>query len=193
MLRPLPRSAVRTACLDRVFQLCDLLFLFDSYERVSNLLSSCIRPLSESEVNLLYPIFGDSVPYHRIRLDERARIGPRRYGLIYVSFHTINSWGPIPLPILVHEVVHVWQYVNRGAIYIPRALAAQRSRMGYDYGGLEGLRGAYSLDDFNYEQMAALVEDAYRLEQGLPLRYLAAPTPEARRLLRGFTRKLKSG
>ncbi len=172
LTRPLPPSVVGTAGLDRLFQLLDLLFVFDLYEGVSNYLSPGVRGLHPAEVRLLRPVFGDSVPYHRIRLDERARLGPRSYRFIYVSFHTINSWGPIDPPTLIHEVVHVWQYRHRGALYVPRALAAQRTAMGYDYGGLRGLRAAGSLEDFNYEQMADVVEDAYRLAAGYPPRWL---------------------
>ena len=165
---PLPPSVVDTPREDRLFQLLDLFFVFDCYERVSNLLSPRLRRLSSAELHLLRPIFGASVPYHRIRIDERAHLGPRRFRFLYVSFHTINSWGPVSPPTLVHETVHVWQYRHRGAIYIPRALAAQRSRLGYNYGGLAGLHKARGLDDFNYEQMADVIEDAFRLTAGYP-------------------------
>ncbi len=179
LTRPLPRSAVATPGLDRVFQLLDLLFLFDLYEGLSNWLTPGLRGLYPAEVDLLRPIFGDKVPYHRIRLDERARLGPRTYRFVYVSCYTINSWGPIDPPTLVHEVVHVWQYHHRGALYIPRALAAQRTFLGYDYGGVPGLRTAGDLEDFNYEQMAAVVEDAFRLAAGYPPQWLRGRGTEA--------------
>ena len=172
LLTPLPPAVVGSPILDRIFQLAELLFVFDAYEAISNGLTPGLRGISPEEYRLLYPIFGDSIPYHRIRIDERAHVGPRRYRFFYVGFHTINCWGPIPPAILVHEVVHVWQYVHRGALYIPRALAAQRSREGYHYGGLAGLLAASSLDDFNYEQMAAVVEDYFRITQGLSPRYV---------------------
>ena len=168
---------MRTDLVDRIFQLAELSYVFEIYEVLSNGLSPRLRQLNARECDFLTEIFGESIPYERIRVDERAHIGPRRYRFFYVSFHTINSWGPVPPPILVHEVVHIWQYLYRGALYIPRALAAQRSRMGYDYGGLDGLRRAESLDDFNYEQMAAVIEDAFRAKQGYPLRYLREPSP----------------
>ncbi len=169
---PLPPSVVDTGWQDRLFQLLDFLLFFAAYECLSNLFSPGLRGLTPAEVHLLRPIFGASVPYHRIRIDERAHLGPRRYGFLYVSFHTINSWGPIDPPTLVHEVVHVWQYRHRGAIYIPRALAAQRTKMGYNYGGLSGLRASRGLDDFNYEQMADVIEDAFRLAGGYPPQWL---------------------
>ena len=189
---PLPPSVVDTHRLDRLFQLLELLCVFDAYEWLSNLFAPRLRTLTPGEVHLLRPIFGDSVPYYRIRIDERAHLGPRRYGFFYVSFHTINSWGPISPPTLVHEVVHVWQYRHRGSIYIPRALAAQRTRLGYNYGGLAGLASARGLDDFNYEQMADVVEDAFRLAGGYPPQWLSGRGTECLPHFYRFLEELRS-
>ena len=157
---------------EHTFLLLDLLFVFDLYELLATLLSPRDRGLTPGEYTLLYPYFGDSVPYELIRIDERAHLGPRRGNFCYVSFHTINSWGPMSSAILVHEVVHVWQYTHRGAVYIPRALRAQRSELRYDYGGLNGLGRADELEDLNYEQMADVIEDAYRLANGYPAQWV---------------------
>lgn len=143
--------------------LLDIIGFFDLYEALTNTLTPGIRSLSARELHFLRPIFGDSVPWGLIRIDERAWVGPRWGNLCYVSFHTINSWGPMADHVLVHELVHVWQYTSKGAAYIPRALAAQRSVMGYDYGGLEPLQRSSGLEDFNYEQQADIIEDAFRL------------------------------
>ena len=172
LLAPLSSSVVDTPWLDRLFQLLDLLFVFDAYGAISNRLTPGLRRLTHLEYDHLYPVFGDSVPYGRIRIDERAYLGPRSHRFCYVSFHTINSWGPISLAILVHEVMHVWQYVHDGACYIPRALAAQHTPAGYDYGGYRGLTATRHFGEFNYEQQASVVEDAYRLSRGLYVRYL---------------------
>jgi len=152
--------------------LLDLVGLFDLWEIASNILTPGIRSLREKELRLLKPIFGDSVPYHLIRIDERAWIGPRFGNFCYVSFLTINSWGPMHPATLVHEVVHVWQYTHRGAVYIPRALRAQWSEMGYNYGGLGPLQSAATLEDFNYEQQADIIEDAYRLANGIQAQWV---------------------
>jgi hypothetical protein len=189
----LPPSVVATALLDRIFQLLDLFFVFDLYEAVTNAFSPGLRKLTAEEFDFLYPVFGRSVPYDRIRIDERAHFGPRRYRFLYVSFHTINSWGPISPPTLVHEVVHVWQYVHRGAIYIPRALAAQYTEAGYDYGGAAGLQTADCLDDFNYEQMACVIEDAFRLAEGFRPRWVREGVGEVLSLYRPFLRELRGG
>ena len=172
LLVPLNSFGADTTWLDRLFQVLDLLFVFDAYEAISNRLTPQLRRLTPREYDELHCIFGDSVPYGRIRIDERAYLGPRSHRFCYVSFHTINSWGPIPPAILVHETMHVWQYVHEGACYIPRALAAQRTVAGYDYGGRAGLMATRHLSDLNYEQQASVIEDAYRLSRGLPTRYL---------------------
>ena len=73
---------------------------------------------------------------------------------------------------LIHELTHVWQYEQIGAVYMPRALRAQFSAKAYDYGGAAALR-AFSLKDqdllaFNLEQQADIVEDYFRIRNGLP-------------------------
>lgn len=158
--------------VDISFALMDLIGLFDFREVMSNTLTPAIRSLTEKELRMLKPIFGESVPYHLIRIDERAWIGPRFGNFCYVSFLTINSWGPMHPSTLVHEVVHIWQYTHRGAAYIPRALRAQWSEMGYNYGGLAPLQSASCLEDFNYEQQADIIEDAYRLANGFEAQWV---------------------
>ncbi len=187
------------------FRLLDGLGFFRLYELVSNALATHTRRLTDREVTVLRGVFGESLPYDRIRIDEYARLGPRRYRFFYVSFHTINSWGPMPDDILVHEAVHVWQYRRVGAVYIPRALRAQRSLMGYNYNGVAGLR--YVLDPnrpalsyeqqadpaLNYEQQADAVADWFRLNNGLPARWLGEydDRDEALKLLTRLVEMLK--
>ena len=147
----------------------DLLFVFDAYEWWSTLLAPGIRRLTAAEEALAREIFGDSLPYHLLRVDERAHIACRRYRIAYVSFLTVNAWGALSGPILQHELVHCWQYVHRGAAYIPRALWAQRTAFGYDYRGLAYLRHlAGDWEQLNYEQQGDLVADYCRIRAGQP-------------------------
>ena len=74
-------------------------------------------------------------------------------------------------PILVHEAMHIWQYCQVGACYIPRALLAQRSEMGYNYGGLKALINYPSIQYFNYEQQADIIMDAFALKMGFRTRW----------------------
>jgi hypothetical protein len=68
---------------------------------------------------------------------------------------------------LIHELVHVWQFQSMGWKYLTSTLIAH-IREGvdvYDYGGvanLEKLRlDGVSLKDYNLEQQAAILQDAY--------------------------------
>lgn len=129
-----------------------------------------LRRLSVSETALARSIFGQSIRYECVWVDERAVIACRRYGLAYVSGNLINSWGPLTPAHFIHEMVHIWQFQHLGLVYIPRALYAQRTPEGYDYGGPEAVQQACSTGksflDFNYEQQGDLVADLFRMTKG---------------------------
>lgn len=150
--------------------LLDCLGVSELYEGLFSLLKFNTRPLHNWEKQLARQLFGDHLNYDRIRVDEFAFIGPKQGAFCYVSFNIINSWGPISNSIFLHELTHVWQYQKLGIVYIPRALFAQASMEGYDYGGLESLQEAKSRGDgllsFNLEQQADIVADYYRIKTG---------------------------
>ena len=153
----------------------DFLGIFLLYDNLAGLVKWKGRPLSKEEIDLARTIFGDRLPYRLIRLDEAAYFGPRRHHFAYVSFYTVNSWKPLRPDVLMHELVHIHQYEQLGAAYIPRALRAQRSNPAYKYGGIANLRDLLarggSLSDLNLEQQADLVMDYVRLSQGLPVQW----------------------
>ncbi|MEM1328751.1 MAG: hypothetical protein AAGI23_22535 [Bacteroidota bacterium] len=128
------------------------------------------RPLDQRERWLAKFVYGDSIDLDKVRIDEGAKFGPKQYNLCYVSFNIINSWGKMSDELLIHELIHIWQYQHFGAAYIPRALWAQRTQEGYDYGGLEALLSAKASGkhfwDFNYEQQGDIIQDYFRLSQG---------------------------
>ena len=103
--------------------------------------------------------------YELIRWDKKAFFGAKTQKIAYVSFHTINSWGNLRNDTFIHELVHIWQYEQMGAVYIPRALAAQRTKEGYNYGGLEQLKKYQhiGLAAFNLEQQADIIADYFRI------------------------------
>lgn len=155
--------------LEFFLQILDALGIGDLYDASASILKRA-RKLTQQEKQLATSIFGDSLPLEKIRVDERALLGPRQGRFCYVSFYTINSWGEMSDAVFVHELVHIWQYHHLGVVYIPRALAAQWSRHGYDYGGAAALQKAIAegkpLLDFNYEQQASIVEDYFRIKHG---------------------------
>ena len=136
------------------------------------------RRLSERETALARSIFGESIDYRKVRFDERSYIGCRQYRFAYVGFCFINSWGPLFDPHFIHEMLHVWQYRCLGSVYIPRALWAQRTPEGYNYGGVDALQQALeqgkSLTDFNFEQQGDIVADYFCLKNGWKPRWCAA-------------------
>ncbi|MEM1215165.1 MAG: hypothetical protein AAGJ82_05750 [Bacteroidota bacterium] len=157
--------------VELVYLLLDVFGLPEIYETLVDWIKWNTRPLHTEEIALLRPIFGNSIDYRRVRIDERAFLGPPQWHICYVSFYTINAWRPMGPDLLIHEVVHVWQFQQLGSVYIPRALQAQRSAMGYNYGGAPALvnhvRAGGQLTDFNLEQQADIVADYWRLQHGL--------------------------
>nr|HQU59818.1 hypothetical protein [Saprospiraceae bacterium] len=161
--------------LEFVLMVLDCLAFGELYEALMDLLKFNTRPLTIREKQLARPIFGKAINYERVRIDTYAFAGPRQFKLCYVSFYLINSWGRMDDALLVHELVHVWQYQRLGIVYIPRALHAQRTKEGYNYGGLDKLKECIStggsLHDFNLEQQADIISDYYRLREGYPPRW----------------------
>lgn len=176
--------------------LLDCLAIAECYETLSDLIKFNSRPLHAWEKKLARGIFGKSINYQRVRVDEYAFAGPRQFRLCYVSFYCINSWGKMDNSLLVHELAHVWQYQKLGIVYVPRALAAQRSPEGYNYGGAQGLKEARlagrSLHDFNLEQQADIVSDYYRICEGYPPQWGSAGVA-ALPLYEHFVRQLRGG
>lgn len=165
VLRLFKRSSFQNPA-DFVFVLLDLFGVLDCFELINALvLKRNTRALSDAEKFSARLVFGRAIPLDLVRIDESARIGTRSTGIVYVSGFTINSWGPFSEAILIHELVHVWQYYLQGAAYIPRALRAQSTVMGYNYGGLKALRKAQHISEFNLEQQGDLVMDYFLLLQ----------------------------
>ncbi|MBR9923062.1 MAG: hypothetical protein GYB31_19720 [Bacteroidetes bacterium] len=142
------------------------------YELGNRLIKWNTRKLTAGEEAMGKAVYGQSIPWKYIRVDGKARYGPRRLKIAYVSFFTINYWEKLRADVFIHELMHVWQYHHLGAIYIIRALHAQRTEAGYDYGGekvlLNALKARKGLFHFNYEQQADIIADRWRLIHGMP-------------------------
>lgn len=149
---------------DSVLLLSDLLLVGDVYNAMVDIVKKG-RGLTKKEKDAVDQILGDSLRTDIIMIDEKARVGTKRLSAAYVSYNTINTASVIRMKLLMHELVHVWQYQNFGSIYLLHALVAQKSIHGYDYGGFENLyrlaRSNADLHQFNFEQMAEIVEDFY--------------------------------
>ena len=159
------------------FILAECFFLFDMYEIFTNIIKPSVRLLTEKEILRGGEIFGKSIDFNIVMIDEKAHLLTKHLNVAYVGFNTINSWGKIRKDILIHELVHVWQYQHFGAGYIINALVAQQSVAGYNYTKPTAylIQPAsatkwYEYDtihQLNAEQQADLVQDYYRLKKGM--------------------------
>ncbi len=155
---------------DFAFLLLDLLAVPEIYETLGDFFKWNTRPLSPNERKMAHSVFGDSLKFDRICMDNKAVIGCKKRNIAYVSFFTVNCWGKLHPTTLIHELVHIWQYQKLGAAYITQALRAQNSREGYNYGGIEQLKQAMvqqaKITDFNLEQQADIVADYFAIREG---------------------------
>ena len=132
------------------------------------------RGLSAAEKILVEEVFGKKIPVHLIGMDTASIPAIKRKTVAYVIFHTINFDKTISDTMLVHELVHVWQYRRFGSVYITEALWAQKWGGGYNYGGLDALRKFCNdpgLSAFNFEQQADIIEEYYRWRKGIALQW----------------------
>lgn len=174
----------------------DVIGIPEIYESFMDFIKFNTRPLTESELKTAKLYFGDSLSYHLIRIDEYAFLGPKFGKYAYVSFNTINSWGNLSSPTLIHELAHIWQYKQIGSNYIPLALWAQLSEDGYNYGGVANLllaiRSGKGLEYFNLEQQGDIIADHYCITRGLKPRWTDASTSDLwiyEHLLKDFNKK----
>lgn len=152
---------------DLWFYIMDVLGIPEVYQLIIRLIKWNTRALNDAEINTARQVFGTNLNYEVIRIDETARFGTKKIAAAYVSFNTINYNKKINKEIFVHELVHIWQYQHFGSIYIAKAIKAQFSKAGYDYGGVSHLyhhmlKGG-KLIDFNFEQQADIIEDYYKI------------------------------
>jgi Domain of unknown function (DUF4157) len=160
----------------RLVDVIEIMGVGEVYETIQDFIKFNTRPLSGSERAKASGIFGASINLNMVRLDEYAVLGPAFSGRAYTSFHTINGWGGIDDATLIHELTHVWQYEQAGAIYMPQAVHAQMKlgNAAYHYNGAAGLQVAKTagqrLTSFNREQQAQIVEDLFLIKTtGAPL------------------------
>lgn len=122
------------------------------------------RRLYHSEIQIATSVFRSSVDLSKVRVSNQIGGGNRPWvSSIPFGDQTIHV-GPnlypssLPSALLVHELVHVWQYQRGGLVGVNSILTGQT----YDY--LLGSSGTpyKSWESFNVEQQAQIVEDWYR-------------------------------
>jgi hypothetical protein len=123
--------------------------------------------MTSEEIAIAKTVFGDAIPWDRVRFDEHSLMA--WIGRTHTTGFIINSTSNVSDDVMIHELTHVWQYVNDGLVYIPEAVDAMNSDEGYDYGGVDNLRtkkaAGQGLRTFNREQQGAIVADYFSLIQ----------------------------
>ena len=127
------------------------------------------RRLTQVEEQEARKVFGDSVNYRQVRIDENslvALLGAKRHkcsGMGITSFRTINfnkkiktSPGSSDMKWLIHELTHVSQMEHVGSRYMIEAFYA-RATEGYGY----VLEAKPHFRNYNREQQASIAADYY--------------------------------
>ena len=138
-------------------------------------------PLTPTEIDMMQSVLGkNSMRYHDIRV---AQGGLMKYvfkyngNLAFATWYTINlpqhhgrnltTPARQNLPIVVHELTHVYQYHHVGSRYMTEAIFVllKYNRDCYKYGGVDGLAEAVAkkmpIAEFNREQQAQIVQDYF--------------------------------
>jgi hypothetical protein len=153
-----------------VLQLLDLLGVPELFALLWRAVTR-VSPLTGDEITAAASVLGPcALRYQDVRVAQGGILRPifkGNGGRAFTTFHTVNmptegKHQRSNLDIVVHELVHVYQYHRAGSRYFAEALLAQHEE-GYGYGGPEGLSRAWSngkrLCDFNREQQAQIVQD----------------------------------
>lgn len=133
-------------------------------------------PLTPKEINMIAGVLGqDALRFSDIRVVEGGLfdlIFKLNGNLAFATWHSINlprtgKHTRANLPIVVHELTHVYQYERVGTRYLGEAIymLIKTKRDCYNYGGLAGLTDACAVgtcySDFNREQQAKITQDYF--------------------------------
>lgn len=137
-------------------------------------------PLTGPEIAKIAGVLGpDALRFGDVRVAEGGLfdlIFKYNGNLAFATWHTINlprtgRHTRANLPIVVHELTHVYQYERVGSRYLGEAIYVliKTKRDCYNYGGVEGLHSACaagrSFADFNREQQAKITQDYFDLHE----------------------------
>lgn len=149
------------------------IFDFCNFPEFMDLLWQTIKPgtrrLTMIEEQEARKVFGDSINYQRVHIDERSLIawlGAKRHkcsGMGITSFRTINfnkkiktAPGNAHMKWLIHELTHISQMEHAGSRYMIEASYARATEgYGYTLGSKQHFR------DYNREQQASIAADYY--------------------------------
>lgn len=129
-------------------------------------------PLSEQQIAIARNIFGDAINYNEVTFNTSSFMAEfngclpgNNSSRPFVAGNTINSSEPLSNAEFIHEMTHIWQYQNRGLIYLPDALIngeydySMEELSRYSDGSFDGDR----LHRFGPEQQGEIIKDYYTL------------------------------
>ncbi len=123
------------------------------------------RKMSHTELKIGQSVFSSRIQFDLVRINTRSTVA-KKWKFAFVTGNIIHINAGLSDTLLVHELTHVFQYQSVGLVYVPRALFAQRSRAGYNFGHindhLDIVNGIADLGKLNYEQQAEFLETLYR-------------------------------
>ncbi len=132
------------------------------------------RPLNKTELAYLSPIFGESIDYNKVVIvDGDIGLFNNRGAAVTIGnkIRISSSSSMSPLTdinkhgVVVHELVHIWQYQNGGPRYISQAIIAQLFSgatgewVGYPGPVLNDVMGNISTAPVGYSFVSTLLED----------------------------------
>lgn len=148
-----------------IIDVAELGGLTEAFEIATEILKPWQRGMTTAEINVAKQVFGTSIPYDRVRFDEYSLMA--KIGRTHTTGFIINSTSNLDDRTMIHELTHVWQYVTKGLVYIPEAIDAQNSDVGYDFGGITGLKAVKSagghFSSFNVEQQGEIIATYFDL------------------------------
>ncbi|MCR9142892.1 MAG: basic secretory family protein [bacterium] len=134
------------------------------------------RPLSVGEIELAREVFASSLDYAAIRLQGGGLLSLNAGAVvinntIYFNASTYSSDFAAPdvrlslRALLMHELVHVWQFQNLPRYHWLKAGFEHISHWGRVYDYDLAANPAKALLDYRYEQQGRLVQDYYMLKK----------------------------
>ncbi|HEX5725554.1 MAG TPA: hypothetical protein VFX98_08805 [Longimicrobiaceae bacterium] len=124
------------------------------------------RRLTEAERAEARLVFGDTLDLDRVVVAGAPvmSLGRIARALPHAIYFPVDVFrAGIPVPWLVHELTHAWQYQHGVSLATTLFHAVRRI---YKYGGADGLRSALAegrrFTDFNTEQQGDILRDYYR-------------------------------
>ncbi|NNF35590.1 MAG: hypothetical protein HKN68_15900 [Saprospiraceae bacterium] len=154
--------------VELILLIFDIMGLPDFIMQARLITRSGIRTLSDREKQLISDVYGELSFLDNVWMNSSDMFKFRKFAHAFVFHDSINFHNSITDSVIIHEIMHVIQYHLVGSVYITRALKAQKSLEGYQYGGPEvlyhNMLSGKSIWQYNYEQQAQIMQDLFDME-----------------------------